>query len=365
MRQPARGLAVASLALLIASCSAKAPAPAEPALPALATFTVAAGAGSASRAWDGVVEAVNAATLTAQTSGRVQDVKVDVNDRVAAGAVLLRLSAVEQQSVANTARAQLRAATASAAEAEQNYRRYAGLASGQFVSRAQLDQARAARDSAVAARDAAQAGVTQAAQLAAYTVVRAPFAGVVSRRLVEPGESVAPGQALLALHAPGAMRIQVQVPQSVADQVRAAPRAEVSFGDGRSMRAAEVVVHPQADPVTHSVAVRVLLPQAGAALMPGSTAKVVFPIAASAATEPAQRQVRIPGGAVVQRGELSAVYVVEGKRLLLRQVRLGARDGDQQEVIAGLQAGEVVARDPVAATRAIAEQRRASGTGHE
>ncbi len=364
MRHPVLGLAVASLALLIASCSATAPAPVENSLPALPTFTVVAAEDSASRAWDGVVEAVNAATLTAQTSGRVQAVQVNVNDRVAAGDVLLRLSAVEQQSVANTARAQLRAAAAAAAEAEQNYRRYAGLASGQFVSRAQLDQARAARDSAVAARDAAQAGVTQAAQQAAYTVVRAPFAGVVSRRLVEPGESVAPGQPLLALHAPGAMRIQVQVPQSMAGQVRAAPRAEVRFGDGRSMQAAEVVVHPQADPVTHSVTVRVLLPQAAAA-MPGSTARVVFPLVASTSTDPSQPQVRIPASAIVQRGELSAVYVVEGRRLLLRQLRLGARDGDQQEVIAGLRVGDVVARDPVAATRVLAEQRRASEAQHE
>ncbi|MEO8367483.1 MAG: efflux RND transporter periplasmic adaptor subunit [Pseudoxanthomonas sp.] len=329
------------------------------------TFTVVAATGSDARAWDGVVEAVSSATLTAQTSGRVQAVQVDVNDRVAAGAVLLRLSAVEQQSAASTARAQLRAAAAAAAEAEQNYRRYAALASGQFVSRAQIDQARAARDSAVAARDAAQAGVAQAAQQADYTVVRAPFAGVVSRRLVEPGESVAPGQPLLDMHAPGAMRVEVQVPQSIADQVRAMPRAEVRYGDGRSVEAAGVVVHPQADPVTHSVAVRVLLPQAGEARMPGTTAKVVFPIVAGAAMGPAQAQVRIPASAIVQRGELSAVYVLQGKRLLLRQLRLGERDGDQQDVISGLRAGDVVARDPVAATRAIAEQRRASGAEHE
>ena len=60
------------------------------------------------------------------------------------------------------------------------------------------------------------------------------------------------------------------------------------------------------------------------------------------------------------RGELAGVYVVQDGRLLLRQLRLGARSGDTVEVIAGLKAGEVVASDPVAATQAIAAQRKAA-----
>ena len=59
-------------------------------------------------------------------------------------------------------------------------------------------------------------------------------------------------------------------------------------------------------------------------------------------------------------GELAGVYVVQDGRLLLRQLRLGARSGDAVEVIAGLKAGEVVASDPVAATQAIAAQRKAA-----
>ena len=66
--------------------------------------------------------------------------------------------------------------------------------------------------------------------------------------------------------------------------------------------------------------------------------------------------VRIPLGAVAQRGELSGVYVRQGERLLLRQLRLGAREGDSIEVISGLAPGEVVASDPVAATQALAAQ---------
>lgn len=354
-------LAAACL-LALAACGGESQT-AVPPLPELQTLTVHAGAAVSGRAWDGVVEAVQQADLSAQTAGRVTAVHVDVNDRVKAGQVLLRLTAVEQRAGVNTARAQLRAAEASAVEAEANYRRYVALAADQYVSRAQIDQARAARDAAVAARDAARAQLAQAGQQTEYTVVRAPFAGLISARRVEPGEAVAPGQPLMSLYAPRALRIEVQVPQSEATAIRAAGRAKVLLTDGRRVDAAQVTVFPAADPVTHSVGVRVVLPQLAPAPQPGVTAKVLFPIAGATG-----EVLRIPRSALAQRGEISGVYVVADNRLLLRQLRLGQQIGDEVEVLAGLKPGEVIATDPVAAVQAVVAQREAqrdAGADHE
>ena len=354
--------------LALAACGSQQPA-ATPALPAnLATFTVAAQTAMPGRGWDGVVEAVRRADLAAQTAGRVSSIAVDVNDRVQAGAVLLRITAVEQDAGAAAARAQLAAAQASAAEAEQNYRRFAALADAQYVSKAQLDQARAARDSARAARNAAAALLAQANQQSAYTVVRAPFAGVVARRDVEPGETVAPGMALVSVYAPEALRIEVAVPQTRADAIRRDPTAQVVLGDGRKLAPAEVIVFPAADPQSHSVNVRVLLPDIQPLPAPGTTAKVVFTAdsdndagtGAAAATS-----LRIPVASIAQRGELAGVYVVADGRLLLRQLRLGARSGAMVEVLSGLTAGDVVARDPVAALQVLAAQRQRAQAGHD
>ena len=356
-----RSLMLASLVLALAGCGSGTRTVELPPLPRLATHDVQAAAVDGGRAWDGVVEAVQQAELTAQTAGRVTVVAVDVNDRVAAGQVLLRLTAVEQQAGANTARAQLRAAEAATIEAEANFRRYDALASGQYVSRAQIDQARAARDSAVASRDAARAQLAQAGQQADYTVVRAPYAGIVSARLAEPGESVAPGQPLLAMYAPGALRIQVQVPQSDAEAIRTTGRAAVLLDDGRRLDAATVDVFPSADPATHSVAVRVVLPGMADAPRPGATAKVLFPIAG----KPDTGTVRIPRSALVQRGEVSGVYVIDGNRIVLRQLRLGRPVGDGIEVLAGLKPGERIATDPVAALQALVAQRGAAGALHD
>ena len=63
----------------------------------------------------------------------------------------------------------------------------------------------------------------------------------------------------------------------------------------------------------------------------------------------------------MQRGELTAVYVLDGEQLLLRQLRLGRRDGDAVTVLAGLKPGERVATDPVAAMQALQARRQPPG----
>lgn len=335
---PARAGLALLLAGALAACGSDErlhePAP----IQGLDTLIVGAADTGRGRAWDGVVEAVRRATLTAQTSGRVTEVLRDVNDRVAAGEVLVRLSAVEQQAGVDAARAQLQLA-------EATYRRMAGLAEGQYVSKMQLDQARAERD-------AARAQLANVSQQTAYTMIRAPYAGIVASRDVEPGESVGVGQPLMTVFSPGALRIEVSIPQSDAERVRATPAAAVTFDDGRSVEASEVTVFPAADPFTHAVKVRVQLPALDPAPQPGGTVKVVFPAVAGMAHP------RIPASALVRRGEVNAVYVLAEGRLSLRQLRLGERVGDDIDVIAGLQPGETIAADPLAAAQALVAARK-------
>ncbi|MCL2658229.1 MAG: efflux RND transporter periplasmic adaptor subunit [Betaproteobacteria bacterium] len=359
MRIDPKMLVAALLAGVLAGCGGNAkPPPEQQSIKDIQTLKVpAAGAGSG-RAWDGVVEAVRQATLSAQTSARVVEVNYDVGDKVAAGAVLLRMTAVEQQAGLDSARAQLQVAEAALVEAENTWRRYVALADQQFISKLQLDQARATRDSAIAARDAARAQVSNAARQADYTTVRAPFAGIVSARNVEPGESVVfggnliSGQTLMTVFSPDALRIDVSVPQSDAAAIRAQPQAQLVFDDGRTVNIDKVMVFPSADPATHSVKVRVQLPRLDPVPMPGASVKVRFPATKGGALP------RIPASALVRRGELNAVYVLAEERLSLRQLRLGEQFGKEVEVIAGLQPGEAIAVDPVATAQALAKARQ-------
>jgi len=359
MQMGIRTALLTSLALLLAACGSKPEPAADPAPPALETLVAATSGGTGGLQWDGVVQAVEQATLSAQTSGRVAELAADVDVRVARAALLLRLTSVDQRAAADAARAQLRAAEAQLADAASRFQRASELVGRQLLSRDEFDRVQATHNAAIASRDAAAAQLAQAEQQLAYTEVRAPYAGVVAARYVELGETVAAGQPLVTLYAPGQLRLEVQVPQGDADTLRREAAATVTLPDGREVAAAKVIVYPSADPQAHSTTVRVMLPGLTDPPRPGQTAKVRF----AGTSGPAG--IWLPAGAVVQRGELSACYVVDAGGIVLRQLRLGSRGAERVEVVAGLKPGERIALDPVAALQALRERQGGESTPRE
>jgi RND family efflux transporter MFP subunit len=312
----------------------------------LAVEVVGAMSAPAERRFDGIVEAVEHATLTAQTAGRVERVERDVGMRADAGEMLVRIRAAEQAAGRAAAEAALRQASARAAEAQSQYTRMKDMYERRVVARATFDSALAARDSASAQVEAARAGLAAASEGEAYTMVRAPFAGVVTRRLAEPGETVAPGTPLLEFAALGAQRVLVDLSPGSAAQLRARGAASVIDGD-RRIASSSVTVYPAADPATGTVRARVGLPADTAGLAPGQHVKVAIAL-------DERRRLTVPESALVERSELRAVYVLDAEgRVVLRQLRLGRRDGGRVEVLAGLLAGERVAVDPAAAARMV------------
>ncbi len=293
------------------------------------------------RVFDGTVEAVNRATVSALSSGRVAAILYVLTDFVEAGAVIMRFTDAEQQAALRRAKAALEEAEARFSEARADYERIAAMYRNQTVSRAQFEQAQANRDAAAARLEAARSAVAAAEEQLAYTEVRAPYAGIVSARHVEVGELVRPGQPLMSGLSLESLRVNVDVPQSMFGPIREIGRAFVYAGEER-IAAGNLTFSPVADPVTNTFRVRVNLSAGSAELFPGMFVKVGFVVGET-------RRLLVPAAAVVRRSELSAVYVVDDTRVMLRQVRLGRRYGDDFEVLAGLEAGERVAVDPVQA----------------
>ncbi|HLS83607.1 MAG TPA: efflux RND transporter periplasmic adaptor subunit [Arenimonas sp.] len=337
---------LAPLALL-AGCGSQAPAPARSPPVAFETLEVTAEPSARERHWDGVVEAVNQATLSAQTAGRVLELPFDVNDYVEAGQVVVRFTDVEQVSAQRRAEAALNAARADVTEAEAAFRRTEELVARQLLAQAALDQARARRDAARAALASARAGLSQAGEQVDYTVIRAPYSGILTERHVEVGEAVQPGQPLVSGLSLNRLRVNVEVPQSEVAAIREHLEAAVLLPGGRRLQAEQVIVFPYADPRTHSFQVRVELPEAETGLQPGMTVKIAFKLGE-------QTRVMVPVSALVTRSEVTAVYVVGAdNRIVLRQVRLGHRVDDRVQVVAGLAEGERIAADPLAALAAL------------
>ena len=341
-------MAAAALLSLFGCSSAPAP-PRAPARLDLGTITTALETARREQAWDGVVEATNQATMSAQTSGRVVELPFDVNDYVQAGSVIVRFNDVEQQSGQRRAQAQIASAQATFDEAQANFARISEIYARKLVAKAQLDQATAQRDNARAALQSAQAALREASQVVDYTVVRAPYSGIVTKRFVQVGESVRAGQPLIAGVSLDQLRVNVQVPQSAVEPIRRYHAADVLLDrDGERRIAAEkVTIFPYADADTDTFSVRLDLPKQDTGLYPGMTVKTAFAIGEA-------EHLLIPAAALLQRSEISGVYVVSEDRVALRQLRLGHRHGDRVEVLSGLQAGERIAADPNAAAAALA-----------
>ena len=342
----------ATIAFAVAGCGRPAPSPAGVRSGALESFVVQPRREALERVLDGVVEATNRGTVAAQTAGRVAELLYDVNDFVPAGAVVARLRSAEQQAKLLQAEAALREAGARETEAQTRFLRIRDMYERKVVAKAALDEAAANRDAAVARLAAAKGALASAQEGVAYTEIRAPYAGIVTQRHVEVGETVAPGTPIMSGVSLESLRVVLDVPQSIVESVRGLGKAWVEIG-GRRIDAARLTVFPEAEPRSATFRARVELPPGSEMPFPGTLVKVAVAIGDS-------ERLFVPASALVEHDELVAVYTLDDAGTpSLRAVRLGRCTAVEAEVLAGLSAGDRVARDPVAAAQRVAKARGA------
>lgn len=294
------------------------------------------------RVYDGTVEAVNQATMSAQTSGRIAEVYYDVDDYVEPGDPIVRFTNAEQQAQLQQAKASLSEALARQNQATEEFSRASALFESGSSSKREYETAVAARDAADARVAAARSAVETAEQQLEYTLVRAPYPGIVTERHVEVGEAVGVGQPLMSGLSLDSLRVVANLPQQVAARVREHEAAVVLTEEGR-VEATDLTIFPFADAASNTFTVRVNLPDGQYRLYPGMFVKVAFVVGDA-------ERLLVPTDALVRRSEVTGVYVVDSEeRVRLRQVRVGNRFGDRIEVLAGLAQGERIALDPVAA----------------
>ena len=294
---------------------------------------------------EGLVEATRQSTVSAQISGRIKDINFDVGSRVNKGQVILRIDERETAQALAGSNAQVLQAQATLQNAKANYERSRQLFEQKFISQSALDKAQAEYQVARAQAAASEAGAGQAGLAHAYSVVVAPYSGIVAARLVEVGEMVTPGKPMMVGFDPEGMRVVVSVPQYKLSEIGSRPSVMVEVPSlNRWIKAVSTTVQPLADARTHSTLVRVYLPVNEAGVYPGMFVRAHFVVGKA-------NKLVIPGSAVMHRSEVVAVYVVDEKGVVrLRQVRLGEKTADGSvEVLAGLNSGEKVALDPVRA----------------
>ncbi len=305
---------------------------------------------------DGVVEAINQSTVSAQTSGQVVEILVDVDDFVEQGEIIIRLKDTEQRARLEQAEADLKAAEAVLQEASQDYERTREIFQRKLVAQSAMDKATANLKASRARQQAAIAALNQAREQLEYTRIRAPYAGIVTERMIEIGETASPGQQLISGISVDQLRVSVDVPQSLIPAIRQQPDVRVILPDGRSVEATKATIFPFADAASATFKVRLKLPDQLPGLFPGMLVKTRFQIGQ-------KQELLIPAAAVVYRSEVTGVYVIDTEqRITLRHIQTGhKRAGDRIAVLSGLEAGERVALDPIRAGSLLKLQLKGSG----
>jgi RND family efflux transporter MFP subunit len=302
----------------------------------------------------GTVHAKDSATISAQVMGRIEQILVRDGDFVRVGQTLvildsaaLRQSAAQAQAGILVAQNEEAVDRANAGLASSTLARYKQLLIDRSVSPQEMDEVTQRAETAQSQLDAARAQTEQAraqAQSAqtmlGYARLTAPFSGIVTGRMADPGTMAAPGVPLLEVDRAGPLQLQVTVDESAITAVRLGMKVDAAV-DGIAQPLAGSVgeMVPAADPTSHSFLVKIDLPPSSL-LRAGMYGSAEFANGTRAA-------ILVPRSAIVERGSLNCAYVLDSQGIAqLRYLTLGAADGDLVEVLSGIAPGDQLVDAP-------------------
>ena len=322
----------------------------------------------------GYVTARRIATVSSKITGKVLEVYIEEGQKVAEGEILARLEPTDADAQRNLSAAQLAAARSDVGRAEaqlklaeQTLVRSRDLAARKLVAAAALDQAQAERDALAAQLQSARDNVRVATQALALsdigvdnTVVRAPFAGVITVKAAQPGEIISPISGSGGFTRTGigtvvdmeSLEIQVDVNEAFIGRVKPKQKVEAvlnAYPDWR-IPAEVIAIVPTADRSKATIKVRIALLERDERVVPDMGVRVSFLEDAPppTANAPVATGVTVPAGAVVQREGRTVTFVVREGRASQREVQVAdARDG-RSRVSRGLAVGEKVVLAPPA-----------------
>jgi RND family efflux transporter MFP subunit len=280
----------------------------------------------------GAAAPIQQATLSTKLMGTITDVLVHEGDHVAAGQVLARIDARDLSARSAQAAASIGEAEAVHNDAIAQANRIRALYADSAATRAQFDAAETRLARAAAGLETARAAASELRAVSSYSIIRAPFAGIVTKRFVDAGAFAAPGTPLVAMQDVSTLRISATTTPEIARTLER----------GQSLTAlvertpVRVTIEGVVPATTGSLyTINALAPNPGAALLAGSRATLALPTGL-------RRALVAPSLAISREGDLTGVTLRTAQGDDRRWVRLGATLGAMVEVTAGLQRGDVV-----------------------
>jgi RND family efflux transporter MFP subunit len=280
----------------------------------------------------GAAEPMQRATLATRLLGTVVEVLVREGDAVAEGQVLARLDARDLAAKGAQVAASLAEAEAVRADATAHAVRIRALFADSAATRAQLDAVETGLARADAGVRAARAAGAEVAAMTTYATIRAPFAGTISRRFVDPGSFAAPGTPIVSIEDASRLRVRVTAPPDAAAGLRRGQSVAVVI-EGRPATARIEGVVPAAGGNLHTV--NAIVDNRDHAFLSGSAASLAIP----RGQRPA---LLIPAAAIRREGDLTGVLLRTPQGDVTRWVRIAQASGDLAEVASGLRAGDQI-----------------------
>ena len=284
----------------------------------------------------GPVSAVEEMQLGVEVTGlRVTAMNIDVGQPVRRGQVLLTLDHRMLDSDLAQATAALHEAEAGALLARSNLVRGQGLAAGQYISAGNLDELRAARTQAEARVGTARAAHDAATLRRSFADLRAPASGIISKRLVQPGQVVGAGSELMRLIKDGRLEWRAELPADQLRHIEPGDRIELTTTDGVRVDGSVRAVTPGVDSQTRTGTVYADLPQPGD-LQPGTYLQGRINTGVSPVPV-------VPASAVVLRDGFPVVFTVDAQNVAhVVRIEQGGKDAGFVEVRSGVKPGEQV-----------------------
>lgn len=288
----------------------------------------------------GTVRAVHELTVASKILARVESIGVTAGSAVQAGEVIAVLESEDLQARLEQATAALAAARTRRDQLQREHERVREIFASGAANELELNRARAAFEAAESEVRRAEQAQREAETILSYATIRAPISGAVIEKLVEAGDTVAPGQPMIVLYDPDRMQLVASVRESLTQRLRVGEMLDVRI-DSLDLQCAGQIseIVPEAAEGSRSFLVKVTGP-CPEGVYSGMFGRLLIPL-------DEEQVLVIPQEAVRRVGQVELVEVIVNDRLLRRAVRTGrAMPGGRVEILSGLREGEVVALPP-------------------
>ena len=309
--------------------------------------TAAATTGAQIGRYRGTVQGQRRVPLSTKMMGTVETLSVEEGDRVREGQTLARIRSQNVEAQRSQVEAQLREARAALRNAETNFERMKALREKESATEKEFDDAQTAYEQAQARVEALEGQLAETEDMLTYATIEAPIDGYVVEKQAEAGGLARPGRPLLAVETLDTLKAVVQVPEQTINRFATGDSVTVRVGAAGDRVQPGVVtqINPSGNRTSRQFEVHVRLPDAQSTaisgeggLKSGMYAEVVHRTGTSST-------LTVPSAALVERGQLTGLYVVSNGRALLRWVRTGSEREGRVEVLSGLRPGETYVAD--------------------